>query len=133
MPNQNSESPLPTYRIGQVTCWYKKRGFGFIKFDVYQNKPEEQKDIFVHSADVLPYYEHECRPYLMQGEYVEFDTTHTPKGKKAIKVTGLNNGKLMMDFRRYRQTKDRSRKEEKDNETRTSTETEVVYVVGSED
>ena len=81
------------YVTGQVNYYDRRRGFGFM---------------FVHATNLSPYYR-DGQKYLCQGEYVEFRIEDGKRGPQAVDVTGINGGKLMMDFRRRNEDKNRSR------------------------
>ena len=90
--------------IGQVKWFNNKTGFGFITV----NEGEQTgKDIFIHYSTIR--VTNSQYKYLVQGEYIEFsidllkDSTHEIQ---AVKVSGINGGKLMCETRReFRQTR----------------------------
>ena len=101
---------------GQVKFFNTRKGFGFITHDVYRNAPEAQEDIFVHASDLSPYYQNGDKNWLMDGEYVEFKIEESDKGPKAVDVTGLNGGKLMMDIRSSRSYRTRGRRQDRNSD-----------------
>ena len=102
-PSTSSSS----YTTGQVTYLNRKKGYGFISYSIDQ-PPESRKDVFVHATKLSPYYR-EGPNYLCRGEYFEFRVESGEKGDSAVDVTGVNGGKLMMDFRRRENGESRNR------------------------
>lgn len=90
-----SDSPIPIHMGGKdtgIVKWFNtKSGFGFIE------SLDSEEDIFVHFS-ALGEGEYN---YLVQGEYVEFNTVTSDKYKcQASNVTGIRCGKLMCETRR---------------------------------
>jgi len=90
--------------IGRVKWFNSKAGYGFI---TVTTGPKEGSDIFVHHSGISVVSEQ--YKYLVQGEYIEFsidllkDSAHE---LQAVKVSGINGGKLMCETRReFRQTR----------------------------
>jgi cold shock CspA family protein len=90
--------------IGRVKWFNNKAGYGFI---TVTTGPKEGSDIFVHHSGISVVSEQ--YKYLVQGEYIEFsidllkDSSHE---FQAVKVSGINGGKLMCETRReFRQTR----------------------------
>ena len=90
--------------IGRVKWFNNKAGYGFI---TVTTGPKEGSDIFVHHSGISVVSEQ--YKYLVQGEYIEFsmdllkDSAHE---LQAVKVSGINGGKLMCETRReFRQTR----------------------------
>lgn len=81
--------------IGQVKWFNKKSGYGFVKVLSGINKDE---DIFVHHSEISV----EGYKYLMEGEYISFEVVSEEGKKKAVKVAGIEGGKLMCEFRNER-------------------------------
>lgn len=94
--NEESKQQQPLY-IGRVKFYDRTRMFGFITYDVLSDAKKDQKDVFVHSSAIEPYNTHNCAPYLVKGEYVEFYVRDAHKGKIALGVRGVGDGPLMMD------------------------------------
>jgi CspA family cold shock protein len=63
---------------GTVTWYCPQRGFGFIL-------GENGKKIFIHKSD-LPFW----TIFLKKGDVVEYQTSSTSKGKKAIQLKVTN-------------------------------------------
>ena len=81
-----------TRTIGQVKWFNNKAGYGFITKD--------DKDIFVHFSAIQT--ADSQYKYLVQGEYVEFEsvpTTEGPHEVQAVNISGINKGKLMCETR----------------------------------
>ena len=90
--------------IGRVKWFNNKAGYGLI---TVTTGPKEGSDIFVHHSGISVVSEQ--YKYLVQGEYIEFsidllkDSAHE---LQAVKVSGINGGKLMCETRReFRQTR----------------------------
>ena len=84
--------------IGRVKWFNNKAGYGFLTIT---DGERSGTDIFVHhsSINVL----NQQYKYLVQGEYVEFQLNKTSSGPhewQAVKVCGINSGKLMCETRR---------------------------------
>lgn len=98
MSNSDTESPPEKQLvIGRVKFYNRNRMFGFITYDVLKHKPNEQKDVFVHSSAIEPRDVHDCANYLKEGEYVEFYVEKTKRGTVATSVRGVGDGPLLMD------------------------------------
>jgi len=67
-------------RTGEVKWFNETKGFGFIAPD------DGSKDIFVHNSAIQGSYG------LTEGQRVEFETQHTPKGEQATFVQGMQQG-----------------------------------------
>jgi CspA family cold shock protein len=114
-------SPLvtPSDRlVGRVKWFNNKAGYGFI---TVTDGDRSGSDIFVHHSGVV--VGSEQYKYLVQGEYVSFQLTHTPGGAheyQAGDVSGINGGKLMCetrrDFRQSRATYNKSSESKQDTE-----------------
>jgi len=90
--------------FGRVKWFNNKAGYGFI---TVTTGPKEGSDIFVHHSGISVVSEQ--YKYLVQGEYIEFsidllkDSAHE---LQAVKVSGINGGKLMCETRKeFRQTR----------------------------
>jgi cold shock CspA family protein len=85
--------------------WFNtKAGYGFITASEGERK---DNDVFVHHSGISVVSEQ--YKYLVQGEYIEFsidllkDSAHE---LQAVKVSGINGGKLMCETRKeFRQTR----------------------------
>ena len=64
---------------GRVKMWKIGEGYGFLI-------GEDDKDVFCHARDLL-----NLEPYLVSGDLVEFETTKTEKGLKAIQVRKIGS------------------------------------------
>jgi cold shock CspA family protein len=77
---------------GIVKWFNNKTGYGFIK--------SGEEDIFVHHQQLK--VQNNMYKYLVQGEYVQFDSKLLTEGKHkcmAVLVTGINGGPLMCETR----------------------------------
>ena len=99
MSSNKDEVTLSTeLLIGRVKWFNNKAGYGFLTIT---DGERSGTDIFVHhsSINVL----NQQYKYLVQGEYVEFQLNKTSSGPhewQAVKVCGINSGKLMCETRR---------------------------------
>lgn len=94
--------------VGRVKFFDTKKGFGFICGDVF-NPKNNQSDYFVHYKDVCP-RSNNYPVTLRPNEYVQFEvheTEHADPNKrlKAVNVTGIAGGPLIMDATRMRRTR----------------------------
>ena len=84
--------------IGRVKWFNNKAGYGFINIT---DGPKTGTDVFVHHTSIN--VDSEQYKYLVQGEYVNFNLSHTQISYheyQAGKVCGINGGKLMCETRR---------------------------------
>jgi CspA family cold shock protein len=84
--------------LGRVKWFNNKSGYGFITIT---DGPRSGSDIFVHHSAVN--VENQQYKYLVQGEYVEFETCSSTSGKhewQATNVSGIRGGKLMCETKR---------------------------------
>lgn len=89
--------------VGRVKFFNSKKGYGFVRGDVFSPE-EEQEDYFFHFRSIVPSSEN-YHVYLKTNEYVEFslDSVENPDPTKrvvATDITGLNRGPLQMDIPR---------------------------------
>ncbi len=83
---------------GQVKWFNSKTGYGFIT--ALTEGEYKNKDIFVHYSNLI--LTNSQYKYLVQGEYVEFETVKPNSGEHefhAIKVSGILGGNLMCEIR----------------------------------
>lgn len=83
---------------GQVKWFNSKTGYGFIT--ALTEGEYKNKDIFVHYSNLI--LTNSQYKYLVQGEYVEFETVKPDSGEHefhAIKVSGILGGNLMCEVR----------------------------------
>ena len=111
------DTPTPKLFTGRVKFYSRTRMYGFITCDVLSDERKDQRDIFVHSSAVEPYKKHNCKPYLVDGEYVEFNIKKSRKGDIAVSVRGIGNGPLMMDSGFWNRQKNRSQHRFSSNDT----------------
>lgn len=86
------------HMLGRVKWFNNKAGYGFI---TVTDGPHAGSDIFVHHSAVN--VENQQYKYLVQGEYVEFDSVKSESGKhevQASNVCGVRGGKLMCETKR---------------------------------
>jgi CspA family cold shock protein len=82
MSTENPASQVAGERfIGQVEWFSKRKGYGFIDW-------QEDKDAFVHRSAILG----QRHKILQEGQRVEFEVKHTPRGPEAINVIELPRG-----------------------------------------
>ena len=96
--HQNTETPTRGRAAGRVKWFNNKAGYGFV---TVTSEEWAGTDIFVHHSG-LKVEDASQYKYLVQGEYVEFDWTHTNSGThewQAGSVRGINDGKLMCETR----------------------------------
>lgn len=79
---------------GRVKWFNNKAGYGFITL---QTDTNDVNDIFVHHSGITT--EKEQFKYLVEGEYVEFQTSVDGDKTVAVKVCGPGSGKLMCETR----------------------------------
>lgn len=83
---------------GRVKWFNNKAGFGFI---TACEGPLKDKDIFVHYSSIsVPDDQYK---YLIQGEYVDFETSRSDKSNHefhAVNISGVKGGTLMCETRK---------------------------------
>jgi len=99
MANNGTPNTTGERLMGRVKWFNNKAGYGFITITDTTSK-QVGSDIFVHhgSIDV----EQQQYRYLVQGEYVEFEISNAKTeshDSQAVKVRGINGGKLMCETR----------------------------------
>jgi len=99
MSNNGTPNTTGDRLMGRVKWFNNKAGYGFITVTDSTSK-QVGNDIFVHhgSIDV----EQQQYRYLVQGEYVEFEISNAQSQShesQAVKVSGINSGKLMCETR----------------------------------
>lgn len=95
----SSMEPNRTNMIGCVKWFNNKAGYGFISLND-NNDPNKTTDVFVHHSAVV--VKTEQYKYLVQGEYVSFDTSKTDNSEyewQASNVRGVHGGNLMCETR----------------------------------
>lgn len=89
--------------IGRVKWFNNKNGYGFITLsdsNIISDSGKKVIDIFIHHASID--VEEQQYRYLVQGEYVEFEISNAQSethDSQAVKVRGINGGKLMCETR----------------------------------
>jgi len=99
MSNNGTPNTTGDRLMGRVKWFNNKAGYGFITVTDSSSK-QVGTDIFVHhgSIDV----EQQQYRYLVQGEYVQFEISNAQTQtheSQAVKVRGINGGKLMCETR----------------------------------
>lgn len=79
---------------GRVKWFNNKAGYGFITL---QTDTNDVNDIFVHHSGIQT--DKEQFKYLVEGEYVEFQTSVDGDKTVAVEVRGPGSGKLMCETR----------------------------------
>jgi len=114
-------SDTPVNKLtGQVKWFNSKTGYGFIT--ALTEGEYKNKDIFVHYSNLL--LTNTQYKYLVQGEYVEFETVKPDSGEHefhAIKVSGILGGNLMCEVRQIA-TQERASRNPHSGEETNSTE-----------
>ena len=94
--NTDATSSISNERLnGRVKWFNNKAGYGFI---TVTDGVQSGTDIFIHHSAIS--VADQQYKYLVQGEYVSFNLTHTSSEKhawQASAVSGINNGKLMCE------------------------------------
>lgn len=101
---------------GQVKWFNSKTGYGFIT--ALTEGEYKNKDIFVHYSNLI--LTNSQYKYLVQGEYVEFETVKPDSGEHefhAIKVSGILGGNLMCEVRHIASQERASRNPQSGEET----------------
>ena len=83
---------------GRVKWFNNKAGYGFISIT---DGAQAGTDVFVHHSAIG--VSSEQYKYLIQGEYISFNLSHTQNDThkfQATNVLGINGGKLMCETRR---------------------------------
>lgn len=112
-----ADTAVHTRHVGRVKWFNNQSGYGFITFT---NSTGSEDDVFVHHSALLTGSD-QFR-YLVQGEYVEFETTQvensaSPSRIVAKDVRGLNGGMLMCETRHERRASQQDRRENSDSHT----------------
>ena len=81
-------STIITKKNGRVKWYNIDLLYGFI------TDYESNEDIFIHKNNIGSTVKYKC---LFKGEYVQYETTITDKGKQCINVRGINNGELLCE------------------------------------
>jgi cold shock CspA family protein len=95
---QTALNSASTRRLGRVSWFNNKTGYGFLK--IVEDDGKETTDVFVHHSAIK--VAKEQFRYLVQGEYVDLTICEiaTEKHKfQAADVTGVNGCKLMCETR----------------------------------
>jgi cold shock CspA family protein len=69
----------------------KSSGYGFI------TRLSDNQDFFFHVSQITP--TQACRPVAYSGEYIEFEVSNGVNGQQANRITGINGGTLMCEYR----------------------------------
>jgi len=98
-----TDTAATTRLVGRVKWFNNQSGYGFI---TYTSSMGSEEDVFVHHSALVT--SGDQFRYLVQGEYVEFETTEVEnKGASAPRtvakeVRGMNGGMLMCETRHER-------------------------------
>ncbi len=111
-----ADTAVTTRQVGRVKWFNNQSGYGFI---TYTNTTGSDEDVFVHHSALLT--SGDQFRYLVQGEYVEFETTQVEnKGDSprtvAKDVRGMNGGMLMCETRHERRQSQQQRRENSDSQ-----------------
>ena len=115
-----ADTAVNTRHVGRVKWFNNQSGYGFI---TYTNTTGSDEDVFVHHSALLT--EGDQFRYLVQGEYVEFETTQVEKSDNTSKIVakdvrGMNGGMLMCETRHERRQTQQSRRENSDSQADSS-------------
>jgi len=100
------EEALNTRQTGRVKWFNNRAGYGFVTLT---RGVASGRDVFAHHSGIK--CDSEQYKYLVQGEYVEFDSCKSNNEKhpyQACNIRGVDNGKLMCETR-YENRQPRSR------------------------
>ena len=81
---------------GQCKWWSNRLNYGFI---TVMGPVERGVDLFCHHTGIRPL--NSKYRTLRKGEYCNFDVVDGPKGRQAVRVTGIGGGPLMCDVTPY--------------------------------
>ena len=89
-----ADTAVNTRQVGRVKWFNNQSGYGFI---TYTNTTGSEEDVFVHHSALVTGGD-QFR-YLVQGEYVEFETTQVEKSDSSPRIVakdvrGMNGGML---------------------------------------
>jgi len=105
-----TDTALTTRQVGRVKWFNNQSGYGFI---TYTNASGSDEDVFVHHSALLT--DGDQFRYLVQGEYVEFETTQVENKGSAPRtvakdVRGMSGGMLMCETRHERRQTQQQRR-----------------------
>ena len=111
-----ADTAVNTRQVGRVKWFNNQSGYGFI---TYTNTTGSEEDVFVHHSALVTGGD-QFR-YLVQGEYVEFETTEVEKNDNTSRtvakdVRGMNGGMLMCETRHERRQSQQQRRENSDSQ-----------------
>ena len=95
--SEDLNSVMDTRQTGRVKWFNNRAGYGFITLT---RGKACGRDIFAHHSGIK--VESEQYKYLVQGEYVEFDSCKSNNDKhplQACEIRGVDGGKLMCETR----------------------------------
>ena len=111
-----ADTAVNTRQVGRVKWFNNQSGYGFI---TYTNTTGSEEDVFVHHSALVTGGD-QFR-YLVQGEYVEFETTEVEKSDSTSRIVakdvrGMNGGMLMCETRHERRQSQQQRRENSDSQ-----------------
>ena len=111
-----ADTAVNTRQVGRVKWFNNQSGYGFI---TYTNTTGSEEDVFVHHSALVTGGD-QFR-YLVQGEYVEFETTQVEKSDSSPRIVakdvrGMNGGMLMCETRHERRQSQQQRRENSDSQ-----------------
>lgn len=120
----NNQEEVPKVFTGQCKWFNDRCGYGFISYSTNDDLQTPDRDIFVHYTNIKS-KNSESYKALQSGEYVQFNITNcdtkeqngdNTAREQAIEVTGINNGKLLNEYRNYLSNRSDERKKEYETE-----------------
>lgn len=111
-----ADTAVNTRQVGRVKWFNNQSGYGFI---TYTSSTGSDEDVFVHHSALLT--SGDQFRYLVQGEYVEFETTQVEKSGSSPRIVakdvrGMNGGMLMCETRHERRQSQQQRRENSDSQ-----------------
>ena len=113
-----ADTAVNTRQVGRVKWFNNQSGYGFLTY----TSSTGDEDVFVHHSALVT--SGDQFRYLVQGEYVEFETTEVDNGGTprvvAKDVRGMNGGMLMCETRHERRQSQQQRRDNNDSQADSS-------------
>ena len=115
-----ADTAVHTRQVGRVKWFNNQSGYGFITFT---SSTGSEEDVFVHHSALIT--SGDQFRYLVQGEYVEFETTQVEGSGDSPRIVakdvrGMNGGMLMCETRHERRAAQQQRRENSDSQADSS-------------